>query len=195
MRLHPFRTPAQALPKSVQPSKLNAKSANVQRLQSKPLSAVGSVKEATLEKVSEAPSNQGVAAGTHSSTLPRHHGFAGEGSGGVEACHHPRPCTTRAATISHLTTMADAQDPGKTQDRSGPLEPPKAGVATTASKATLHEAPTLEPATCPCATALFWRHCGSLRSWHQPQPPTKPAQDQKSPLRIVDPLVDPGHPA
>ena len=85
--------------------------------------------------------------------------------------------------------------PGKTQDRSGPLEPPKAGVATTASKATLHEAPTLEPATCPCATALFWRHCGSLRSWHQPQPPTKPAQDQKSPLRIVDPLVDPGHPA
>ena len=45
--------------------------------------------------------------------------------------------------------------PGKTQDHSGPLEPPKAGVATTASKATLHEAPTLEPATCPCATALF----------------------------------------
>ena len=32
--------------------------------------------------------------------------------------------------------------PGKTQDHSGPLEPPKAGVATTASKATLHEAPT-----------------------------------------------------
>ena len=39
----------------------------------------------------------------------------------------------------------------------------------------------LEPATCPCATALFWRHCGSLRSWHQPQPREAEGGSRKNP--------------